>query len=199
MRLRLGLPLRDFDHDHKCACGRTFGEDEYLSHIFSCNKIVGFTTFHRHEVLLETIKKVLREHGLGVVPVTGRYHLDSGKRPDILVISRGQTLCVDLSVTHPLSSTFIAGASAEPGHSANRREHEKTRKHAQAAEQHAHTFSPWVFESLGRPGGDFLKSIAALSATVRRPEAFTKQMLSETAVSLQLANAEMLQNAICTT
>ena len=57
-------------------------------------------------------------------------------------------------------------------------------------------FSPWVFETLGRPGGEVIKSLGTIAQSVLRPQRFIQEFLTETALSLQTANAELLQSAL---
>ena len=196
MRLRLGLPLRHLEINHTCVCGRTLSQKELMDHILSCTKIVGFTRVHRHDVLQKTIQEVLSRHGLPTVPVNGAYHADSNCRPDFLVVTRSLTLSVDLSVTHPLSSSLLSRAAQHKGYSASQRESEKAVKHAAAATSHGHVFSPWVFETLGTPGGELMKSLHMLSGFVQRPQEFISEFLAKTATVLQVCNAELLQNAL---
>jgi len=194
MKLRLGLPSRLLPTT--CACGASVPAENHIDHVFSCSKIVGITPVARHNILQATIRKVLHAHGIPTVEVTGAYHRDSGKRPDFLVITATRTISVDLTITHPLTSSMLSHAAKHKGYSASVREAEKTRKHGPAAAEQGHVFSPWVFETLGLLGGELTKSLRLLSQQVQRPEAFIADFLRATSLTLQTMNAHMVQNAL---
>ena len=106
------------------------------------------------------------------------------------------TLCVDVSPTHPCAKSVVADSAATPGYAATCREREKNEKHAAAAHEMGMIFAPWVFETFGRWGSQVSADLAKLEMFVSSPLAFRAALRRAIAIGVQRGNAAMLVHAV---
>jgi hypothetical protein len=114
---------------------------------------------------------------------------------------------MDISVTHPCSSSYVAAAATQPGSAAKARAAVKEAKYGAAAESVGISFMPIIFETYGRPNADFHKWMVDVckkkdkeNKIVRNKEdsgkifMFGNWWFQRLSVSLQVGNARVIQD-----
>jgi hypothetical protein len=126
---------------------------------------------------------------------------DHSARPDLTVSSTRGVSLIDVSVTHPGATSFLAKASKEQGSCAAAREVVKNTKYKSMAEKENAKFYPFVIESHGLlgPGAlSFLKVLSnqAASQLISTAPLFMKNARSLISIALQNGNAHIARQAL---
>ena len=153
LNLQLGLPLPSLLGVRTCHCGATIDNLGY--HYLICNRR-GWT-LRQHDSLKDEVEAMLKSvYPSGSVQKEPTQYRDysPNHRPDVVVRNwdgRGNYLAVDVSVTFPCASTYVARASRERLYAANKREADKARVYGDMGPHRLVTFAVESFGALG-PG-----------------------------------------------
>jgi hypothetical protein len=164
LRYRLGLPLADAPRPCP-ACGETL--DVHGVHAASCKVYPGITA--RHNLIRDALLVLARKAGFTADKETN--HLlahtaeTEGRRPaDVLVHlwSGTKSVCLDVAVVNPLTSTALRLNSMQPGSAARREELRKIAQSRVLCEQNDLLFQPVVLETYGGLGEQALEVVRTL-------------------------------------
>ena len=79
-KIRLGMKLNDTTQSIQCICGKPADTG---THFLTCNVVKGGAVIHRHNTIVQTLARAIREVG-GVAKVEPReLDLNTNERPDI--------------------------------------------------------------------------------------------------------------------
>ena len=181
----------------KCRCG-LLTDDPH--HFHSC-ELNGGLWIKRHDLLNFALAGLVRDANL--VPflepsahsaarrATGE-DID-GKRADLEVVMHGKATLLDVSVTHPCTSTNLAGAATTRLSAARKREQKKDSMYRASSQRDGKYFVPLVFETYGavtKSVHDFIKRLSgsASSNVDTPPVAFSRRAKAILSITLQKGN-----------
>lgn len=192
---RLDLPPT---FNQQCACKADLATTP--SHFHLC------TLLRRKAIILNTLATLTRQAGCDIRGALTYTHNNANThhlRPDALAITSDGPVLVDVSVTHPLVSSYVRAASKTPLAAAKQveRERMKVSQYQELARRESATFVPFVLESYGGIGPlaaalRFLRSIAAEATsnhTSPDADSFYTFALASVSAALQKGNAILAQ------
>jgi hypothetical protein len=192
-RLRLGLPPSD-DLPPNCSCGKSLADDP--AHFLDCPRVNNFLTEVRHNPIARVLAQFAKSHNLYSIlePTLGQ-----GKRPDLDIVTPGETLSTDVSVTNPTAQSHISKSCSTNLGAAKARERVKVTKYKLLCAQESNTFIPFVLESYGAFGShcselitQMLNSGLEISPTPFNPIHARRVLAQTLSVALQVGNAKGL-------
>jgi hypothetical protein len=183
-----------------CRCGSSI-LPPFSSHFHSCHLMRRREVTARHDLLVQSVARLARSVGCTVTveprPITGQ-----SIRPDLKIVGSTGSLMVDVSVAHPLASSFIRASSVERGRAAASRERVKQRKYAAlAAREHCQILG-FVLESYGAFGADAVKVLKFLAnegdynGVIITPAQFLSYARNVISVTLQRGNAMVVAGGL---
>ena len=165
------------------------------------NRNVACTT--RHNMLKLQLAQIAREAGMSVEvePLIRPSQADSidddQKRADLRIMGLGRHLMVDVSITHPCASSFLAQAATTRLSAANTRAAAKRDKYRAISRRIGVRFIPFVLESYGAANRDVHELIKLLSAcadssAIHHTVSFSRWAKSLLSITLQKGNCRVM-------
>jgi hypothetical protein len=145
---------------------------EYASHAHTCRMIPLAPRTQRHNMVLNSVMKLYRELGYTTLlePYVPTGFRRTRLKPDATCRSNDPLIMsnmVDVSITHPSSSSYVNVAQGVLG-AASRREKEKSNKYSVVAASEHLTFLPLVMETSGCYGRAFHRLLSEMAKTAER-------------------------------
>ena len=192
-KFRCGIQIHQRPDLH-CVCGNR--ADPYGHHFMSCPRLKTKTT--RHNLIVQQTSSHCSRAGISN---TMENHYPGG-RVDISFFNLDELLShADVSVTHPLSKTYLDGAAAKAGSAAECREKRKADHYANVLPA-AQNLYPLVMESYGFIAPVFRTFLQRVSTAFERRFGeeglveFKVSFLDNLSCALQQGNALILEEGL---
>jgi hypothetical protein len=198
----------NFQHDAKrltpgpCRCGAR-NPHGTVHHALGCRKYRGL--WLRHDAVTSVVAQLCADVGL---PVQTELIVGEGQRRiDFQTRIKGRTIYADVSCTHPLGATNLKHGriASVAGLSASKRAALKVNSWKPLALQASATVVPLAFETYGYLCKEFqlfLRDLADVACegvpalrTARHRQAWLQHAIALVAVTIQLGNAQILEDA----
>ena len=197
LKYRLGLPV--YSAAGLCpAC--SLPSDRMGDHALGCRNSGDRIT--RHNILRDVIFEAAAAADLG--PKKEERHLLPGStaRPGDVMIRRwanGKDAAIDVTVTSPLASSYVAGAAAKAGSTLEKACQRKLRETAEACRQEGLVFLPLAMETLGGLHAGAVSLVKQIAAALARKNGqeesvVTSQLFGRLSLNLMRGNALMLSS-----
>jgi hypothetical protein len=198
IRQLLGLPSHD-ELPLSCICGVNLREKQ--SHVRDCKDLSKRAHIPRHNEVVQILAKFARKAGCHVVVeprlLEARGGRSSQQRPDLKIQGHAGTLLVDVTITNPLSDTYVRRAAREQGSAAAAKELRKRGKYGKYEHKESATsflsFALELYGTFGKEATRVMEWLAneALDRYRIPDEVFINDLSSAISVGLQRANAVM--------
>ena len=162
--LRLGIPFHD--RPQRCKCANHPVIDSHVDHILNCKKFSA-AKIARHDAITADIKSLCKMATIHFSdPVLGHLRTpednDNKAADGCLTGYRDKPVYIDITISNPTSSSYIAKSANLSHYTIGEREEEKNKKYSDRCRAINSEFMPLAFEIYGARSkifDDFLRSV----------------------------------------